>query len=139
MLDIALLPEEYAVCRLPAGSSVATGLLSGPAGLQRPAAGIGQDTVVSVTWTADGVSIICPADRVPAEATVETPWRCLRVAGPLDLALTGILASLVVPLAGARVNIFAFSTYDTDYLLVPSVRLAEAVATLTHAGHRVIR
>ena len=127
MLDIALLPEEYAVCRLPAGSSVPTGLLSDPEGRG----------VLSVTWTVDEVSIICRADRVPREATVETPWRCLRVAGPLDLALTGILASLVVPLAHARVNIIAFSTYDTDYLLVPVVRLDEALATLTHAGHRI--
>jgi hypothetical protein len=42
-----------------------------------------------------------------------------------------------VPLADARVNIVAFSTYDTDYLLVPAVRLTEAVATLTRAGHRI--
>ena len=34
-----------------------------------------------------------------------------------------MLASLIGPLADARVNIFAFSTYDTDYLLVPAVRL----------------
>lgn len=127
MLDIALLAEEYAVCRLPAGAAI-------PAGLLSPAAGAG---IVSVTSTADELSIICPADRVPAEAIVETPWRCLQVVGPLDLALTGILASLAVPLAEARVNIVAFSTYDTDYLLVPSVRLAEALATLSNAGHRV--
>ena len=127
MLDIALLPEEYAVCRLPAGSSIPTGLLSGP----------DDSGVVSVTWTANEVSIICRADRVPSDAAVETPWRCLRVVGPLDLALTGILASLVVPLANARVNIVAFSTYDTDYLLVPTVRLEEALATLIHTGHRI--
>lgn len=35
-------------------------------------------------------------------------------------------------------NIFAFSTFDTDYLLVPAVRLDEAVAALTGAGHRVM-
>lgn len=127
MLDIALLPEEYAVCRLPAGSSVPHGLLSDPVG-----AGI-----LSITWTADEVSIICRADRIPDGATSESPWRCLQVIGPLDLALTGVLASLISPLAEARVNVFAFSTYDTDYLLVPSVRLAEALATLTHTGHRV--
>ncbi|MBE1486008.1 ACT domain-containing protein [Plantactinospora soyae] len=127
MLDIALLPEEYAVCRLPADSPVPAGLLSDPA----------SSGLLSVTWTADEVSIICRTDRVPDAATVETPWRCLRVVGPLDLALTGILASLVVPMADARVNIVAFSTYDTDYLLVPSVRLAEALAALTQFGHRV--
>ncbi|BCJ65566.1 ACT domain-containing protein [Polymorphospora rubra] len=126
MLDLDLLPDEYAVCRLPAGSSLPADLVGGPDG-----------GVVSVTWTADEVSIICRADLVPAEATAETPWRCFRVVGPLDLALTGILASLVTPLADARVNILAFSTYDTDYLLVPSVRLAEALATLTHTGHRI--
>ena len=127
MLDLDLLPEEYAVCRLPVGASIPAGLLSGPA----------EADIVSVTWTTEEISIICRSERVPAEATVETPWRCLRVVGPVDLALTGILASLVAPLADARVNIVAFSTFDTDYLLVPAVRLAEALATLARAGHRI--
>lgn len=126
MLDLDLLAEEYAVCRLPAGAPVPAGLVG--------AAGGG---VVSLTWTPEEVSLICPAALVPAGATVETPWRCLRVTGPLDFALTGVLASLVGPLAQARVNILAFSTYDTDYLLVPSVRLAEALDTLGAAGHRI--
>src|SRR3954454_18926964 len=87
--------------------------------------------VVSISWSADELSIICPSDRVPPEAEAETPWRCLRVVGPLDLALTGVLASLVAPLARARVNGVTFSTYSTDYLLVPTVRLTEAIDTLT--------
>ncbi|GIF71085.1 amino acid-binding protein [Asanoa siamensis] len=123
------MPEDYAVCRLPAGSALPPGLVGGGNG-DRPG-------VVSVTWTADEVSVICRADLVPDGATAEAPWRCLRVEGPLDFALTGVLASMVGPLAAARVNIMAFSTYDTDYLLVPSVRLAEAVATLDRAGHPV--
>jgi hypothetical protein len=127
MLDLDLLPEEYAVCRLPAGSALPASLSGGP----------DDKSVVSVTWAPDEMSIICPADRAPEGATAETPWRCLRVVGPLDLALTGVLASLVGPLAEARVNIVTFSTYDTDYLLVPAVRLSEAVDTLTKAGHRI--
>jgi hypothetical protein len=126
MLDLDLLPEDYAVCRLPAGSAVPS-LSAGP----------DDKSVLSLTWTPDELSVICPADRAPAGATVETPWRCLRVAGPLDHALTGVLAALVRPLADARVNVFAFSTFDTDYLLVPAVRLTEAVDALTAAGHRV--
>ncbi|MFI5495525.1 ACT domain-containing protein [Actinoplanes sp. NPDC051859] len=127
MLDLDLLPEEYAVCRLPAGTALPPSLTAGP----------DDKGVISVTWSPDEISIICPTIRVPEDATVEAAWRCLRVVGPLDLALTGVLSSLVVPLAEARVNIIAFSTFDTDYVLVPQVRLTEAVDTLTAAGHRV--
>jgi hypothetical protein len=127
MLDLDLLPAEYAVCRLPAGSALPASLSSGP----------DDKSVISVTWAPDELSVICPTDRVPDGATVEASWRCLRVVGPLDLALTGVLASLIGPLADARVNIVAFSTYDTDYLLIPQVRLTEAVDTLTAAGHRL--
>jgi hypothetical protein len=125
VLDLILLPEQYGICRLPPGSSLPNGLSAGTGG------------VVSVTWTPDEVSVICPAYQVPPEATVEIPWRCFRVIGPVNFALTGILASLVSPLAKARVNIFAFSTFDTDYVLVPAVRLAEAVSALAAAGHRI--
>lgn len=127
MLDLDLLPEEYAVCRLPAGSPLPSSLAVGPA----------DKGVVSVTWAPDELSIICPTDRVPPDAVIDTAWRCMRVVGPLDLAMTGVLASLLSPLAEARVNIVTFSTYDTDYLLVPAVRLSEALNTLTAAGHRV--
>ena len=127
MLDLDLLPEDYAVCRLPAGSPIPAPLTSGP----------DDKSVTSVTWAPDEVSVICRADRVPPGAAAQTPWRCLRVVGPLDLALTGILNSLIAPLAEARVNIVAFSTFDTDYVLVPAVRLAEALSTLTAAGHRI--
>ncbi|MER7459026.1 ACT domain-containing protein [Micromonospora sp. NPDC126480] len=126
MLDIALLPGEYAVCRLAAGSALPPDL---PGGLS-------DGDVVTVSWTADGLSVICPATRAPEQT--ETAWRCLRVAGPLDLAVSGTLAALVDPLAEARVTVVAFSTYDTDYVLVPAVRLDEAVTALDRAGHRVI-
>ena len=127
MLDVALLPGEYAVCRMRPGSAL-------PAGLS---AGSGDGSVVSVSWTAEGISVICPADRVPPGVAVETVWRCLRATGSTDPTLTGVLATLVTPLAEARVSVVAFSTYDTDYLLVPTVRLTEAVAALRASGHRV--
>jgi hypothetical protein len=127
MLDLDLLPEEYAVCRLPAGSPVPSSLSAGP----------DDKSVISLSWAPDELSIICPSSRVPEGAAIDAAWRCLRVVGPLDLALTGVLASLIGPLADARVNIVTFSTYTTDYLLVPAVRLTEAVDTLQAAGHRI--
>ncbi|MGS2617266.1 ACT domain-containing protein [Micromonospora sp. LZ34] len=128
MLDIALLPGEYAVCRLAADSTLPPGL----------SGGLRDGDVVTVTWTADGISLICPVDRVPDRATTETVWRCLRVAGPVDVAVTGTLAALVDPLTEARVSAMAFSSFDTDYLLVPAVRLGAATTALERAGHRVL-
>ncbi len=97
---------------------------------------------VSVTRTSDELSLVVAEEAVPRGATadglrVQSGWRCLKVAGPLDFSLVGILASLAVPLAEAGVSIFAISTFDTDYLLVPASDLARAVAELKVRGHRV--
>jgi hypothetical protein len=124
VLDLDLLPDDYAVCRLEPGATVPPGLDAGKG-------------IVSVTSTEAETSIICPARQAPPDATVNAPWRCFRVHGPLDLTLTGVMAAILAPLADARVNVFVFSTYDTDYVLVPAVRLDEARAALTAAGHRV--
>ena len=83
------------------------------------------------------MTVVCAAARVPADARAERGWRALRVAGPLDFALTGVLAAVAVPLADAGVSIFAVSTFDTDYVLVRADRLEAAVAALRAAGHRV--
>ena len=39
------------------------------------------------------------------------------------------------PLAQAGVPIFTLATYNTDYLLVPSARLADACNAIQQAGH----
>jgi hypothetical protein len=53
--------------------------------------------------------------------------------------LTGVLASILGPLATAGVSIFAISTYDTDYVLVREQNFAAAVGCLKAAGHEVTR
>lgn len=125
-LQLTLLPDPLAVCRLDARAEVPTWAFATPGGL------------VSITRTGDEISVVCPLDRVPVGARCERPWRCLAVAGPLDFALVGILASLAVPLAGAGVSIFALSTFDTDYLLVYESDLGRAIIALEAAGHRVV-
>ena len=47
------------------------------------------------------------------------------------------MSSIAVPLAAAGIGIFAISTFDTDYVLVPGARLADAVRALESAGHRI--
>ncbi len=55
--------------------------------------------------------------------------------GPFDFSLTGVIASLVAPLAEAKVPIFLISTFESDYVLVRSSDLARAADALEDAGH----
>jgi len=116
------MPGEYAVWRLPPDAPL-------------PPAGPGD--FLSITRTADELSIVSPVAAVFPGVPAETGWRCLHVVGPLSFELTGIVASLSVPLAGAGIPIFVVSTYDTDYLLVRSNDLDSACATLRDEGHLI--
>ena len=120
-LTLFLLPDTFAVCRLPAEAALPAWATAG--------------AFYAITRTAEELSLVCPQQHVPADITCQTGWRCLQVAGPLDFALTGVLASLAQPLAAAGVSIFALSTYNTDYMLVPSADLQTAVAALHSSGH----
>ena len=63
----------------------------------------------------------------------------MKLEGVFDFALVGVLASVLVPLARARVSIFAFSTHDTDYVMIQERDLERALRALRSAGHRVSR
>ena len=124
-LDLTVLPDVLSVCRLPGGAA-APHWLDG-------------EVFASVTRTPEETSVVCRAEVVPPGVRVETGWRALRVAGPLDFALTGVLLSLLGPLAAAGVSVFALSTFDTDVLLVREAALDAALGALADAGHRVVR
>lgn len=123
-LDLVLLPGRYAVCRLDSSADV-------------PAWAAGCD-FVSLTKTPRETSIVCPEGRVPADVRSERGFRVLKVRGPLDFSLTGVLASLAGPLAEEDISVFAMSTFDTDYILVREDTLAGAVEILVRRGHRII-
>jgi hypothetical protein len=93
--------------------------------------------IFSITRTADELSIVAPEAAVPGDVRAERGWRALKIAGPIDFALTGVLASVLQPLAEARIGIFAISTFDTDYVLVRAETLTSTIAALRAAGHEV--
>ncbi len=90
----------------------------------------------SVTRTGNELSVVCEQRLVPDHVEFEPDWAALEVAGPLAFSQTGVIASLVRPLATAGLSVFVISTFDTDYLLIKRGRLAEAEAILVAAGHR---
>lgn len=94
---------------------------------------------VSVTRTADELSLVCLESAVPQNVQSEPGWRLFKIEGPLDFALTGILASVAQPLAESAVSLFAISTYDTDYVMVKEQDVEKAAHALENAGQRVKR
>lgn len=123
-MKLALLPGEYGVCRLSPDQDL-------PQWVWR------QKAFLSITYTSDELSIVCPLPSVPAGVPCEKIWKVIKVQGPLDFSLIGILAALTAPLAAGGISIFAVSTFDTDYLLVKEGDVIRAREILEQHGHNV--
>ena len=94
---------------------------------------------VSLTVGGGEISLVCEQAYMPPNCTAERGWCALRVQGPLEFSMTGVLAELSGALANANVSLFALSTYDTDYLLVKQEKLEQAVKALVSQGHSIVR
>jgi hypothetical protein len=94
--------------------------------------------LVSVTRTADELSIICATETIGAEPGAAGPYIAFAVDQRLDFALTGVLSGLLDPLAEAGITILAVSTYDTDWVLVPQEHSDDAAAAWRRRGHTVL-
>jgi uncharacterized protein len=117
-LVLRLLPGELAIFQLPPDAAVPQWLSFSA----RP--------LVSVTHTADELSVVCPVNAVPVGTTCEAGWRAFVVDGKMDFSAIGILSSIVTPLATAGISIFSISTFDTDYILVRMDALEKARTVL---------
>ena len=123
-LTLTILAETFAISKLDKGAPIPNWVSSGG--------------WWSVTRTDDELSVVCPEPQVPRDAISNRGWKCLKVTGPLDFTLTGILASLLKPLAEARISVFSVSTFDTDYLFVKTESLAVTARLLSLTGHQVL-
>ena len=120
-LTLSVLEDSFSVCRLAPDAGIPPWV---------PAKGF-----ASATRTADELSIVCISDAVPDTVRAEHGFRVLKIEGPFDFSLTGILLAVIGPLADADIPIFALSTYDTDYVMVKKVDLKPAVSVLSAFGH----
>jgi len=89
----------------------------------------------SIARTSDELSIVCRSEFIFQSEKSEPGWSCLKVIGPLDFSLTGILAGIADALEKAKISIFAISTYDTDYILIRSENVRAAIDALSTAGY----
>ncbi|KAM5545196.1 hypothetical protein V8D89_001307 [Ganoderma adspersum] len=86
--------------------------------------------LLSITRTAE-ISIV---GQCTSENEAEGEWRCIKIARPMPFELTGILHGLLEPLKRADIGIFALSTWNTDYCLVPKDKISGAVEALREDG-----
>lgn len=120
-LTLHLLPESFGVCRLDPGNPFPDWACKGD--------------LFSITRTVDEWSVACLESLIPSNLQAEKSWRILKVVGPLDFSLTGIIAAISAVLAARQISIFAISTYDTDYILVKEKNIEHAVESLRQAGY----
>jgi len=116
-------PEKLAVVRLGPGAQVPSWAES--------------SSLFSVTATARETSVVCARRSVPRKARQEGPFTAFAVVGPLDFALTGVLAELLAPLAEAGISVFALSTFDTDWVLVRVEDAERTAEEWRRSGHDV--
>ena len=87
--------------------------------------------------TDEELSIVCETHISMISEHEEKGWACIKVEGPLDFGLTGVLAGISKVLAESNISIFAISTYDTDYILVKHQSLDNSIKALKANGYAV--
>ena len=121
---VHLISGRLAVVRLDPGTDIpswsSTGLLS------------------AILRTPEELTIVCDQTVVPEAMKSERDWVALKVEGPLAFTMTGVLATLLEPLAAERISVFVLSTFDTDYILVKADESERTVEALRRDGHRML-
>lgn len=123
-LTMRLLKEKYGVCRLNKSDSIPNWVKN--------------SDFYSITKTLDELSIVCSQQSIPKDIKCEKDWRILKIEGPLDFSLIGILASISTILAQKEISIFAVSTFDTDYILVKDKDIDNAIEALVNEKYEII-
>jgi hypothetical protein len=122
-LELRLYEGRYALARLPPESGVPPWI---------------EGAFTAVLRSSQGLTACCHESAVPPGVEAQGGFRCLEIAGPFELASVGVVAAATGPLAAAGINLFAFSTWETDFILVPVDRLDAAIGALRAAGHTML-
>jgi len=124
-LDLQVLPDTYAICRLPTG---------------RPVDRDADDflMIVRSRREIEGTSVICLEREVPDDWERDGGWHVIRLDGVFGFGEVGVLSAVLGPLAEAGVPTLATCSFETDYVLVKAARLDRVRQVLEDAGHRFV-
>lgn len=122
-LTLCVLPQNYSIISLAPGKMIDLGSFQPDA------------TLFSLTITSEEVSVICEDGSLDDYVKCENGWRAIKIINNFPLTSIGILGSVIQPLIKENINLFAISTFNTDYILIPNNKLHLAIDALSEAGH----
>lgn len=120
---LAVLPQEFTIHSLEADDPIPSTVLASP--------------LFFLGKTEDELSIVVPSSVKVPSLECDPQWRALELLGPLHLSMVGIMAKIGEVLANAKVSIFVVSTFETDFFLVKSNKLDDAINALRANGYMV--
>ena len=125
-LDFKLFKDTFSICRLNKDSPI-------PEWLEN-------SDFFSLTRTPDELSIVCNQVLVKSDdkIIINKDWRIIKIKGPLDFTLTGIIAYISDLLKKNNIPIFVISTYDTDYILTKNQYINKVLIVLKSNGHKIV-
>ncbi|KAJ8523299.1 hypothetical protein ONZ45_g217 [Pleurotus djamor] len=126
-LRLQVLPDRFFVVKLDPGQPVPPCIVKN----------LTEDNgrFFSLTRTNEELSLVGEASAsMPDYCKQNSGWMGIKITGPMDFGLTGILCDLTSPLKAASVPVFAMSTWNTDYILVPAEMITHATTALEKDG-----
>ena len=126
MIKLKVLKDIYAVCKFNSSSEIPSVIYS--------------SDFYSITKAPDELSVICKQSRLINDTQgINKDWRIIKVIGPLDFSLIGIIAEISRILYKNKISIFSISTYETDYILVKNLNLKRALDSLESNGYEITK
>ena len=123
-IKLCFLKERFSIHRLPVDAEIPRNVLL--------------EAFYSICRNQDEITVVVTEDVTLESERKECGWACIKVPGPLDFGLTGILSGISGTLARAGISIFAISTFDSDYILVKKESVHPAKEALAFAGYSIM-
>ncbi len=123
-LQCMLVDDRFTVSRLNASDPIPEWATRGP--------------YFFITRTPEELAVACPEGQVPAGVKSQRGYLCLKIVGPILLAESGVLISLIGPLSERGIPIYVVSSYDTDYILFLEEYWGMALKAIREAGHELL-
>lgn len=89
--------------------------------------------------TDEEISLVCKKESIPSNyKQIQKYFKAIKIDGVLDFSLIGILSKISTVLANNNIGIFVVSTYNTDYILVNTLKIDKVIECLKENGYNFL-